>query len=51
LLTQAMQHYEEGWKWQEMPMVGQSIKFGTKTGCDYCAVRSTCWTAEKGAPF
>lgn len=38
-------------KWADLPLVGQSIKFGTKTACDYCAVRAVCTTAALGAPF
>lgn len=40
-----------GGRWQDMTLVGQSIKFGAKTGCDYCEVRDTCWTEKFGAPF
>ena len=29
-------------RWQDMPKAGESIKFGQKTGCDYCSVRSIC---------
>jgi len=38
-------------KWSDLPLVGKSIQFGTKSGCDYCAVRDTCWTESDGAPF
>ena len=51
LLQQADAHYKDGLRWQEMPLAGKSIKFGTKTGCDYCSVRSICREAETGAPF
>jgi len=51
LLKQAASHYEDGVRWQELPLAGKSIKFGTKTGCDYCSVRSICTEADKGAPF
>jgi hypothetical protein len=37
--------------WAELPLVGQTIKFGAKTGCDYCAVYAECRTAEVGSPF
>lgn len=37
--------------WRDLPMVGESQKFGTKTMCDYCWVRMTCWEADKHAPF
>lgn len=51
LLKQAASHYVDGVRWQDLPLAGKSIKFGSKTGCDYCGVRSVCWTADKGAPF
>lgn len=37
--------------WAELPLVGESLKYGSKTACDYCAVRETCWQQSKGAPF
>lgn len=37
--------------WQELPLVGKEFAFGTKTGCDYCAVRHVCWEEKSGAPF
>jgi hypothetical protein len=51
LLKQAASHYEDGIKWQELPLAGKSIKFGTKTACNYCSVMSVCREAEVGAPF
>ncbi len=51
LLKQAASHYEDGVRWEELPLAGKSIKFGGKTACDYCNVRSVCWTAAVGAPF
>lgn len=38
-------------KWEDLPLVGATIKFGNKTGCDYCAVRKACTKAALGAPF
>lgn len=38
-------------EWAELPLVGETQKYGTKTACDYCAVRETCWQQAKGAPF
>jgi len=38
-------------KWQDLPLVGATIKFGNKTGCEYCSVRAICMTAATGAPF
>lgn len=37
--------------WRELPLVGETIKFGTKSGCDYCDVVDICKTAARGAPF
>lgn len=37
--------------WKALPLVGESMRFGTKTACDYCAVREHCWSQAKGAPF
>lgn len=41
----------DGVRWHELPLVGESMKYGTKTACDYCSVRETCWQQAKGAPF
>lgn len=38
-------------EWQDLPMAGESMKYGNKTACDYCAMREPCWTQAKGAPF
>lgn len=35
----------------ELPLAGESMKFGSKSYCDYCQVRDACFTAAKGAPF
>lgn len=37
--------------WEELPLVGQTMSFGSKSYCDYCQVRATCFTQDKGAPF
>lgn len=37
--------------WQEMPLAGESQKYGTKIACDYCSMRELCWTQAKSAPF
>ena len=51
LFEMVAEYDQQGGRWQDLPLVGQTIKFGGKTGCDYCEVRSTCLTAEGGAPF
>jgi hypothetical protein len=51
LLQQAHAVHSGAVKWQDLPLVGRSIKFGTKIGCDYCEVREVCWTEADGAPF
>lgn len=38
-------------QWTSLPLVGQTIKFGSKSGCDYCEVKPTCLIASGGAPF
>lgn len=37
--------------WQDLPMVGETQKYGNKLACDYCSVRDVCYTQSKGAPF
>jgi hypothetical protein len=37
--------------WAELPLAGESMKYGNKTACDYCSVREVCWQQSKGAPF
>lgn len=38
-------------EWYELPLVGETQKYGTKSACDYCSVREVCYTQAKGAPF
>lgn len=51
LLKQAADSISGAVRWQDLPMVGASIKFGKSVGCDYCAVRDTCMVESQGAPF
>ena len=53
LLQQASDFYDKAPEthWAQLPLAGKSIKFGTKTGCDYCSVRPVCTEADRGAPF
>lgn len=37
--------------WAELPLVGETQKYGNKSACDYCSVREPCWQQSKGAPF
>lgn len=37
--------------WREMPLAGQTMRFGAKIMCDFCQVREICTEAETGAPF
>lgn len=37
--------------WKELPLVGETMAFGTKQYCDYCEVKDLCKTAARGAPF
>lgn len=50
LLAQAAIGFEHK-HWQELPLAGESMKYGNKTACDYCSVRESCYTQAKGAPF
>lgn len=51
LLKQADAATSGAVQWSDLPMVGQAIKFGSKTGCDYCPVRTPCWVQHQGADF
>jgi hypothetical protein len=35
----------------DLPLAGESMKFGSKSYCDYCQVREACFTAAYNAPF
>lgn len=37
--------------WRELPLVGQTMSFGSKEYCDYCQARDLCFTQARGAPF
>ena len=52
ILAQAQQVADGAIKWEDLPLVGKTFKFGPKfTGCDYCEVRDRCWIQAQGAPF
>lgn len=52
ILAQAQQVAAGAVKWEDLPLVGKTFKFGPKfTGCDYCEVRDKCWIQAQGAPF
>jgi hypothetical protein len=55
ILAQAQQVADEAVYWQDLPLVGETFRFGPKfTSCDYCEVRDKCWTASDAhgrAPF
>lgn len=38
-------------RWQDLPLAGQSMRFGRKSACDYCSVRETCTIAAMGNPW
>lgn len=41
-----------GKPWRELPLAGESQKFGkAKVACDFCSVSDYCKTAKYGAPF
>ena len=50
-VAQLIQQAANQQPWQLMPMAGQSMNYGQKTACDYCAVREFCWTEAFKAPF
>lgn len=37
--------------WQDLPLAGSSMNFGSKSFCDYCEVRTVCTEQATGAPF
>lgn len=43
--------YYAGLKPFDLPLVGETMSFGTKSYCDYCQVRDACFEAARGAPF
>lgn len=51
LLQQTAQRVEGDVRWEDLPLVGQTMSFGQVSYCDYCQVRDTCFTQAKGAPF
>lgn len=51
LFTQTSQVVSGKVKWSDLPLVGETMSFGTVSYCDYCQVRGTCFTEAKGAPF
>lgn len=40
-----------GVSWRDLPLVGATMAFGSKSFCDYCEVRTACTEAATGAPF
>lgn len=51
LLQQAHRFFGGEVTWEQLPLAGESQMFGTKEACQWCSVRSICWTAERGAPW
>lgn len=37
--------------WEQLPLVGTTMTFGSKSYCDYCAVQKQCLEQSTGAPF
>jgi len=48
---QASAFFEKYTTWKELPLAGVEMKFGDKSHCEYCFVRSICTEAATGAPF
>lgn len=38
-------------RWEELPLVGQTMSFGSRDYCSYCEVKDVCFSAARGAPF
>lgn len=38
-------------RWEDLPLVGDGMSFGSKSYCEYCQVRDTCMVQAKGASF
>ena len=53
LYHQAADYYQGSRKLDafDLPLVGESMAFGSKKYCDYCQVRDACFTAAYKAPF
>lgn len=51
LLQQADALFHKDMKWQQLPLVGDSMMFGAKSMCSWCAVQPVCMEAHGGAPF
>lgn len=51
LLQQTAKRVDGDVTWQQLPLVGETMSFGSTSYCDYCQVRETCFTQAKGAPF
>lgn len=47
------QSYEAvgGKPWKDLPLAGQSMRFGVKGMCDFCNVREDCTVAAMGSPW
>lgn len=42
---------DEPISWEQLPLVGKTMAFGTKSFCDYCQVRDACFIQAQNAPF
>lgn len=50
-VAQLLGQAASGKHWKELPLAGETILFGNKTGCDYCPVAGVCKKEALGAPF
>jgi hypothetical protein len=50
-IGELIQQAGSGIGWAELPLAGESQKYGTKLACDYCSMKEPCWQQSKGAPF
>lgn len=52
LLHQANDVFAGGVRWEDLPLAGESMMYGSKSLCEsYCPVREICWKQARGAPF
>lgn len=51
LYRQAAQVAEGSVSWTDLPLVGKTMSFGSKSYCDYCQFRAKCFMQDTGAPF
>lgn len=51
LYQQAAEFYAGRKKWEDLPMAGESMRFGVQSMCNFCPVRDACFIQNRMAPF